>query len=291
MRSKLFVPASRPELFMKAMRSDADAISFDLEDAVLPDRKPYAREQLIALFGSDDYRQMKESSRKLVIVRINALDTHHANDDLQAVCRAGVDIVNIPKINSADDVLMAVHRIDQAKHKNGCDAPIKILANIETPTALHNASDIGGAHADVWGLQLGLGDLFEPLNIARQNDRNVHAILFALRMAAARSGVIVYDGAYTNVGNPDGFRAEAEMAKNLGYLGKTCIHPSQVALANEVFQPSPQEIEWAAKVVQATQDNPVNGAFLLEGKMIDAPFVVRAEAVLNTARRLGLLSH
>lgn len=291
MRSKLFVPSSRPELFMKAMNSQADAISFDLEDAVLPDRKAYAREKLTDFLASDEYRSVKESSRKVVIIRINSLDTSYATEDLQAVCREGVDIVNIPKINSAIDVHEAVQRIEKEKVRNGCHASINILANIETPTALLNAAEIGAAHSCVWGLQLGLGDMFEPFNIDRNSEQNLHAVLFALRMAAAASGVEVYDGAYTNVGNPDGFRAEALMSKGLGYLGKTCIHPSQVTLANEIFQPSSHEIAWALKVVQATQANQVNGAFLLDGKMIDAPFILRAQAIVNTAQKLGLIGH
>jgi citrate lyase subunit beta/citryl-CoA lyase len=274
---------------MKAMRSQADAISFDLEDAVLPDRKSYAREQLIDFLGTDDYKAVKESSKKIVIVRINPLDSTYAMSDLQAVCRDGVDIVNIPKINSSVDVHDAVQCIKKERDRNGCHSEIKILANIETPTALQNAAEIGAAHPGVWGLQLGLGDMFEPFNIDRNNHLNLHAILFTLRMAAATSGAIVYDGAYTNVGNPEGFRAEALTSKCLGYLGKTCIHPSQVAIANEVFQPSSQEIDWALKVIQATRANHLNGAFLLDGKMIDAPFVLRAETIVNTAERLGLL--
>lgn len=290
MRSKLFVPSSRPELFMKAMCSQADAISFDLEDAVLPDRKAYAREQLIDFLGSDDFRAAKESGKKMVIVRINPMDSSYAQDDLQAVCRDGVDMVNVPKINSAGDVHQAVESIEIERLRNECTAPINMLVNIETPTALGNAAEIAAAHPRVWGLQLGLGDMFEPFNIDRYCQLNLHAVLFSLRMAAATSGTIVYDGAYTNVSNPEGFRAEAQMSKSLGYLGKTCIHPSQVALANEVFQPSAQEIDWAVKVIAAAKTNRINGAFLLEGKMIDAPFVIRAEAIFQTAERLGLLS-
>lgn len=290
MRSKLFVPASRPELFPKAMASAADAISFDLEDAVLPEHKDRARQQLYELFQDHEYQQSKKAQGKIVIVRINALDTPYAQKDLQAICHEGVDIINVPKINTAEDALTSIDWILRARQNNDCQTGIKVLANIETPVALHNATAIALAHPDIWGLQLGLGDMFEPLNIARYNVHNVHAIMFSLRMAAASSGAMVYDGAYANVSDPDGFRAEALMAKSLGYLGKTCIHPSQVSIANEVFNPSEQEIEWSAKVVQAAQKNRVNGAFLLEGKMIDAPFVLRAQAILDTAARLGITS-
>jgi len=288
MRSKLFVPASRPELFHKAMASPADAICFDLEDAVRFQHKDKARQQLHDLFQNPEYQQLKKEHNKIIIVRINAFDTPHAQEDIQAICREGVDIINIPKINSAEDVLASIDLIANTRQENGCQAAIKILANIETPIALKNASAIGAAHPDIWGLQLGLGDMFEPLNITRYSQPNVHAIMFSLRMAAACSRVMAYDGAYANVEDLDGFRAEALMAKSLGYLGKSCIHPSQVPTANEVFSPTAQEIEWSAKVIQAAQDRQAHGAFLLNGKMIDAPFVLRAQAILDTAKRLGI---
>jgi len=163
-------------------------------------------------------------------------------------------------------------------------ANIGILANIETPAALANAAAIAGAHPNVWGLQLGLGDLFEPLNIARYDDRNVHATMFALRIASAQSGCMVYDSAYADVGNLDGYRREALQARSLGFLGKTCIHPSQIAVANDVFQPNEQEIAWARKVLEASSKNNINGAYLVDGVMIDAPFVARARDIIKHAR-------
>lgn len=289
MRSKLFVPASRPELFTKALASQADALSFDLEDAVLSHRKDEARTQLLAFLESDEFLQSRALPHpKTIIVRVNAFDTPYFDDDLDAVCRDGVDVVNVPKIDSPEDALKNFDGIDRARAKNGRGAPVKVLVNIESPLALCNAAAIGLAHPDIWGLQLGLGDLFEPLNIARYNERNLHAALFALRMASAASGAMVYDGAYANVADSAGFRAEALMARNLGFMGKTCIHPSQVAVANEVFSPRPEEIEWSRKVLHAAQENQTDGAFLLEGKMIDAPFVVRAQSILDAAQRLAL---
>ncbi|HWK72250.1 HpcH/HpaI aldolase/citrate lyase family protein [Pollutimonas sp. M17] len=295
MRSKLFVPASRPELFAKAMDSQADAISFDLEDSVLHERKEHARKELSALFNSEDFEQKKQATRKTVIVRINPLDTEYFAEDLKAACHASVDIINIPKIDSAADVLAFIQRLAETESSYnanaGRKAHIRILANVETPIALHNAADIAAAHSRVWGLQLGLGDMFEPLNIARYDAQNVHAIMFSLRMASARSGCVVYDSAYADVANIEGYRQEALQAKSLGFLGKTCIHPSQIRVANEVFSPTEQEVAWARKVVAAASENDVNGAYLVDGKMIDAPFVARARFIIEHARQLAATHH
>ncbi len=288
MRSKLFVPASRPELFTKALLSQADAISFDLEDSVLHDRKGYARDALKGLFDSRGFEQTKQEARKTIIVRINPLGSQYFADDLQVACHANVDIINVPKIDSAKDVLEFVEALTKAEEAwnraSNKKADIRILANIETPQALHNSADIAAAHPKVWGLQLGLGDLFEPLNIARYEPQNVHATMFALRMASARSGCIVYDSAYADVANIDGYRQEALQAKSMGFLGKTCIHPTQIKVANDVFSPTQQEIAWAEKVVSAAAKNDVNGAYLVDGKMIDAPFVARAQSIINQAK-------
>lgn len=281
MRSKLFVPASRPELFAKALKSDADAISFDLEDAVLAERKPYARAQLASLL--DD--PLLVQAGKTIIVRVNGMDTPYFLDDLQVACRAGVDMINVPKINAPEDVLACVAALTKAEQevRQPGQPPVRILANIESPAALLNAAGIAGAHERVWGLQLGLGDLFEPLDMARYDQPNVHATMFMLRMAAAASGRAVLDSAYADVANAEGFREEALLARRVGFLGKTCIHPSQVALANEAFSPTAEELAWARKVVAADARNGQNGAYMLEGKMIDAPFVQRARMIIARA--------
>lgn len=287
MRSKLFVPASRPELFVKALRSPADAICFDLEDAVLESRKQYARDELARFLATDEFQALRQEGRKSILVRVNAMDTGHTEADLAAACARGVDIINIPKAETAENVLqfVALLQAQEARASGGAEPALnaRVLANIETARAMLNAAAIAAAHDKVWGLQLGLGDLFEPLGIARDDAQNVHAVMIAMRLAAGASGKAAYDTAYTNVSNADGYRQEAWRARQLGFLGKTCIHPSQVAIANEVFSPTEQEIRWAAKVVESAEQNDVNGAYMLDGKMIDGPFIERARAILAQA--------
>jgi citrate lyase subunit beta/citryl-CoA lyase len=285
MRSKLFVPGARPELFAKALAGEADAISIDLEDAVAEERKAEARASV-----GDWLRTATQAHGKLVIVRVNAMDTPHFEADLAAVVRAGLHVLNLPKPQSADDVRAASAALARAESVNGVTDPVRLLLNIETPRALRNAAAIAGADPRVMGLQVGLGDLFETLGVDRREPSAVQQVLFAVRMAAGEAGVDAYDGAFANVRDTEGFIAEAQLARRLGYAGKSCIHPSQVALANAAFRPSDDEIAHARRVVQAAAEAQAAGlgAFLVDGRMIDKPFLLRARAIVATAQRLGL---
>ncbi|MFN6996265.1 MAG: HpcH/HpaI aldolase/citrate lyase family protein [Aquincola tertiaricarbonis] len=287
MRSKLFVPGSRPELFDKALASDADALSFDLEDAVVEPRKAEARQAL----GRFLRGTAAASAGKTLIVRVNALQTAHFEADVQAVAQPGVQLVNLPKPENVDDVRRAAAVLKAAEQANGVAEPIGLLLNIETPRALRLAAELAGADARVRGLQLGLGDLFEPLGISRRDHLAVRQVMLAVRLAAGEAGCWACDSAFADITDVAGFQAEAAVARGLGYLGKSCIHPRQVALANDAFRPTDEEIAHAVRVLQAADRAEVNGvgAWVVDGRMIDAPFVVRARAIAHTARRLGLL--
>jgi citrate lyase subunit beta/citryl-CoA lyase len=280
MKSKLFVPASRPELFAKALASEADAISFDLEDAVSESRKSEARTTL-----RDFLLAQNTHSGKTLIVRVNALDSDHFEADLDAVARTGVDLINLPKPRHAEDVRAVADALERAERANGVSSPIGLLLNVETPAALRRAFELGSAHARVKGLQLGLGDLFEPLGIARREPAAIQQAMFALSLAAGEAGVFAYDSAFADIRDQAGFRAEAQLARNLGFLGKSCIHPSQVALANEVFRPTPDELAHARRLVEAAAEADAKGlgAYVVDGKMIDAPFVRRARTIVAQA--------
>ena len=301
MRSKLFVPASRPELFDKALASAADALSFDLEDAVAPERKNQARAALAAWISSGALRN-HTGAPKTIIVRVNGLASPHFAADIAALALPGVDMINLPKPDSADAVRATATALDAAERANGVSAgisagtgadaavPIKLLINIESARALRIAHELAAAHPRVAGLQLGLADLFEPLNIDRRESTAIENAMFIVRMAAGEAGVFAYDAAFANIKDTTGFRAEAELAKRLGFIGKSCIHPSQIALANEVFRPSDTEIAHALRVVEAAlaAGQSGTGAFVVDGQMIDGPFIERARATMATAKRLGL---
>jgi len=287
MRSKLFVPGSRPELFAKALSGAADALSFDLEDAVAEERKAEARARVGELLRS----AAAQATGKTLIVRVNAIDTAHFEADIAAVVCEGLHLLNLPKAESVGQVRAGAAALEAAERANGVTRPVRLMLNVESPRGLREAAAIAQANARVAGLQLGFGDLFEPLGIARRDAANVHAAMFAMRMAAGEAGVFACDAAFADVQDAQGYLAEAEMARRLGYLGKSCIHPSQVALAHQVFRPPQAEIERALRIVEAARDAQARGvgAYMVDGRMVDGPFVRGAEAVLADARRLGLL--
>ncbi|MGJ7903252.1 HpcH/HpaI aldolase/citrate lyase family protein [Lysobacter sp. 1R34A] len=283
MRSKLFVPGSRPELFDKALAGAADALSFDLEDAVAQRDKDAARAAVAAFVASAP----AAASAKLVIVRVNDPASAHFAADIAALAHTGVALINLPKIESAQALREAVAAIEEAQAGDAAARPIRVLVNIETPRALGHAAEIAAAHPRVAGLQLGLGDLFEAEGIDRRDPANVHAAMFAVRMAAAAAGVFALDGAYADLHDDAGFSAEAQAAHRLGYLGKTCVHPRQIALAHAAFAIGADELEAARRVVAAAAAVPADdrGVFVVDGRMIDQPFLKRAQALVAAAER------
>ena len=296
MRSKLFVPGSRPELFDKALSSSADAISIDLEDAVLEARKGEARNTVGAFLRrlgtglSSELDAAGAAHGKIVIVRVNAMTTPHFIDDLAAVTWPGLHAINVPKIESSEEVQSVSDTLARLERERGIVRPIGILVNIESPRGLRRAAEIAAAGPRVIGLQVGFGDLFEPLSIDRRDREAVHHVQLAVRFAAGEAGVPAYDGAFANVGDIDGFRAESEHACRLGFAGKSCIHPSQVPVANAVFRPSDEAIGFADRVLAAWVDAERRGlgAITVEGHMVDRPLIERAHTILAAAERDGL---
>jgi citrate lyase subunit beta/citryl-CoA lyase len=287
MRSKLFVPGSRPELLAKALCGEADALSIDLEDAVDESRKTEARAAVKEFLAG-----LPADKTKTIIVRVNGLATEHFAADIEAIAGPGLDLINLPMTESADDVRRASAFIARIEKEKGIATPIGILANIETAKALRLALAIATADKRVVGLQLGLGDLLEPMGIERYNPAIILQLQLALRLAAGEAGVFAYDSAFADVKNSEALKREAEAARKLGFLGKSAIHPSQVPIINAVFRPSDEEIAHALRVLEAAQAARERGvgAWMVDGKMIDAPFAARAEAVVALARRLGLVA-
>jgi len=291
MRSKLFVPGSRPELFDKALSSSADALSFDLEDAVAESKKNEARVTLSAWMEAESVR----ASKKTIIVRVNGMDTPHFEQDVAQCVRTGLDIINLPKPESPEAVRQAVTLIERAERQNGVNLdgkqPIRILLNIETTHALRTAFELASAHPRVSGLQLGLADLFEPISVSRKEIFAVQYAMMQVKLAAAEAGVDAYDAAFADIKNTEGFQAEAGFAARLGFAGKTCIHPSQVAMANEAFRPSKEAIAHALRLLEAAKEAEAQGvgAYVVDGKMIDPPFYKSAVKLVEHAKRLGLI--
>lgn len=285
MRSKLFVPADRPAFFPKALASAADAICFDLEDSVLPAQKAQARRYLREFLATDFH------TRKAILVRVNHVRSADFAEDLSAAVFSSVSVLVLPKVEDAAEIQEAVAALLALEKMRGVEHRIAILPTIETPGGVRLAESIASADARVVGLQLGLADLFESLGI-EQNDREAaHHVRLQLRLAAGEAGIACFDSAYSNFKDEEGFLRESQMARGLGFDGKSCIHPDQIQLANRIFSPTPEEIVAAERCVEAARAATTGGlgAFALDGRMIDAPFVRRAESILQFADKIRML--
>jgi citrate lyase beta subunit len=249
---------------------------------VVESRKLEARAAVTEFLRSTEAR----TAAKSIIVRVNALGSEYFTADVQAITASTLTLVNLPKVEAAQQIDAAVAVIDRAFTNAALRPTLRVLANIESPKGLRNASEIA-AHPRVAGLQLGYADLFGPYGIERRDSQHTHSVMFAVRMAAAEAGVFAYDGAFADVKDTDGFRQEAQTARRLGFLGKSCIHPNQVALANEVFRPGAAELEQARRLLDAARNAQANGAgaFLLDGRMIDTPDIRRAELIVASGAR------
>jgi citrate lyase subunit beta/citryl-CoA lyase len=278
MRSKLFVPASRADLFAKAFASEADALSFDLEDAVEESRKPEAREALATLLGQPD----AADSGKRLIVRINASTTAHFAADVESVALAALDTVNLPMVESVDEVKALAGLLDRLESERGLERRIGILVNIESPRGLRRAAELACSDPRVNGLQIGYGDLFGPTGIDPTDFEAAQFVRMQVRFAAAEAEVAAYDGAHTNIRDLEGFRRSCAAAARLGFAGKSCIHPTQIAAANEIFMPDPAQVAHARRVVEAADEQLARGvgAFSVDGQLIDGPLIDRARALV-----------
>lgn len=294
MRSKLFVPASRPELFAKAMASAADALSFDLEDAVAADSKGMARSAMQSLLQGDGSgpapRRIGQAHQK-IIVRVNAVCSTHFEEDLKAIVSPALDVINLPMVESVQAIHDAAGMIAQLARVRQVEHTIGLLINIESPRGLRLAPQLALAHTSIMGLQIGYGDLFAPLGIASGEPSATQYVRTAVRMAAGEAGIAAYDGAFVNFRDTEGFRRDATSARALGFAGRSCIHPSQIAIANEVFMPTPTELAHALKVVQAAEAHlrAGVGAFSVDGRLVDGPFITEAQQLVALGTRLGLL--
>lgn len=280
-RSVLYMPAANERALEKAKSLPADAIIFDLEDAVAPDAKAGARPNAVAAASSGAY-----GNRELAI-RCNGLDTEWGVDDLAAAAGSGAAAVVIPKVNSVATLDMVSRMLDAAR----APAALRIWAMIETPTAIFDVRSIA-AHPRVAVLVMGTNDLARELRAALVPRRHPLVPHLATALAAAReAGKVILDGVYNDVKNLDGFRDECVQGAEMGFDGKTLIHPGQVDIANEVWAPSPQEVDYARRVIDAFDEGlrEGRGVITVDGRMIENLHVDNARRTLATAAAIAAL--
>lgn len=275
-RSVLYIPASKQRALEKAQGLAADAIIFDLEDAVAPDEKAAARATLARFVAEVDYRPRAR------IVRINGLDTPWGRDDAAAFGGLdGVDAILVPKVDTAA-VLDAVAGLTAKP----------LWAMMETARGMLNAATIA-AHPQLQGMVMGTNDLAKELGSRSRADRlPMLAGLGHCLLAAKAEGRLIIDGVYNSFKDDNGLRAECEQGRDMGFDGKTLIHPDQLAVANAVFAPSPDELALAQRQIEAFSAALAagQGVAVLDGKIVENLHVAGAEAVLAKAEAIAALA-
>ena len=285
-RSMLFLPGNNPNMLINSGSLGADAVIFDLEDAVSPDQKDAAR---ILVRNTLKYMDLKGCER---IVRINSIDTPYWQKDIDTVAPFAPELILLPKTGTAEDVRTASAYIAEAEQRLGlAQNTIGLMPLIETALGVENAFAIASADSRVQALFLGAEDLTADLQCKRTKEGQEIAYARSRLVTAARAaGVDVYDTPFTDVNDDEGIEVDTAYAKALGFTGKSSISPRHVEVINRVFSPTMAEIGYAHEVMEVIAQAKAQGkgAIALHGKMVDAPIVARAQRTLQMAAALGL---
>ena len=278
-RSVLYMPGANERALEKAQTIPADALILDLEDAVAPDAKPEARERVCAAASSGAY------GAREVAIRANGIGTPWHDADLKAIAAAGPAAVLVPKVNSAADV----QAIEAGLEKAGAPDHTAIWAMVETPAAMLDALAIASSSERLTVLVMGTNDLVKELHAARVPGRGPLQLGLGLSLLGARSaGKVILDGVYNDIKDEVGFLAECVQGRELGFDGKTLIHPGQVEGANEAFAPSVQAIEDARGLI-AAWDARESGVVTYNGRMVENLHVESAQRTLSIADAIAAL--
>ncbi|MGV8997781.1 MAG: HpcH/HpaI aldolase/citrate lyase family protein [Parvibaculaceae bacterium] len=283
-RSVLYMPGSNARAMEKARDLPADAVILDLEDAVAPDAKEEARAQVIAAVNTGGY------GKREIIIRVNGLDTPWGLADIKAAVAAKPDAILVPKINSAEDVL----RADKALSDAGAPASMQLWCMIETPLAILNiqaiAAKASSTRMSVW--VMGTNDIAKELRAAHTADRVPMLTSLGLSIIAARAyGLVALDGVYNDIKNEEGFAAICEQGRDMGFDGKTLIHPSQVLPCNKIFSPDPETVAFARLTIDAFKlpENAGKGVLKVEGRMVEILHAEIAERTVAIADAIAEL--
>ena len=278
-RSVLYMPGANARALDKARTLPTDGLILDLEDAVAPDAKDLAREQVVAAIRQGGY-----GPREL-IVRINALASPWGRADVAAVAGCGADAVLAPKIESAADVLALIAALDEA----GAAADLPVWAMVETPRAFLRLEAIAGAHSRLAVLVVGTSDLVKDLHARHSKERAETATARSLVVLAARAfGLGALDGVHLDLEDDAGLACACVQGRDMGYDGKTLIHPKQIAAANAAFGPSAQELIAAREIVAAWLDAEAagRGVVVVSGRLVEQLHVKEAERLLAIAEAI-----
>lgn len=286
-RTMMFVPGANAAMLRDAPLYGADSIMFDLEDAVSLKEKDSARVLVHSALKTFDYGNIE------IVVRINALDAGGA-EDIEAMVLAGVDVIRLPKTETAQDIIDVEAVITEVEQQN--DIPVgttKMMAAIESAEGVLNAPAIAKSSTRLIGIALGAEDYVTNMKTRRHPDGQ--ELLFARSMilhAARAAGIAAIDTVYSDVDNTEGFEAEVRLIKQLGFDGKSVINPRQIPLVNTIYAPTEKEIQNAKEVIWGIREAEAKGSGVISvnGKMVDKPIVERAERVIALALAAKLIT-
>ncbi|MBI2741523.1 MAG: CoA ester lyase [Rhodospirillales bacterium] len=275
-RSVLYMPGANTRALEKARTLPADALIFDLEDAVAPEAKEAARTNVVLAAESRAY------GKREIVIRCNGLGTPWGEADIEAIAQSGADAILVPKVESATQVTHVVSLLDTA----GAPATMAVWAMMETPKGILRAEEIAGAHPRLGLFVMGTNDLVKDMRARHTPMRLPMITALGIGMLAARAhGLAILDGVYNDIQDAEGFRAVCRQGLEMGFDGKTLIHPSQLEPCNEIFAPSAAELEMAGKIVAAFKAAQAEGkgVVTVDGRMIENLHVEQAERALALA--------
>ena len=282
-RSLIYMPGANPRVLDKARGLPADGLIIDLEDAVAPEAKEGARAIVAAALAAGGY-----GSRELIL-RVNPLDRPWGHGDLAAAATMPIDAVLLPKVESPDRVRLTVSLLDSL----GASEQLAIWCMIETPLGVLAAREIAAASPRLGALVVGTADLTKELHAVASRDRLPLITSLGLAMLAARAhGLAILDGVHLDLSDEEGFALSCRQGRELGFDGKTLIHPKQIAPANLAYAPSPEEIDWSRRVIAAHTEAAAagKGIVLLDGKLIEGLHVENARALLALAEEINRIT-
>lgn len=285
-RTMMFVPGNNPGMMQDAFIYGPDSIMLDLEDSVTMAEKDTARLLVYNALKTIDYGDTE------MVVRVNPLSTPYGKKDIEAVVKAGVDVVRMPKTETADEVREMEAEIEKVEKELGCVGRTKIMAAIESALGVVNAYAIATASKRMMGIALGAEDYCANLKTQRTPE-GIELLLArqTIVVAARAAGIDALDTVYSNLNDMETFRKEVEQIHKMGFDGKSIINPRQIDIVNEVFTPSQKAIDKAMAVVGAIKEAEKRGSgvIALNGKMVDRPVVLRAQRTIDLAVAAGVL--
>ncbi|HAE08448.1 MAG: citrate (pro-3S)-lyase subunit beta [Prevotella sp.] len=285
-RTMMFVPGNNPGMMQDAFIYGPDSIMLDLEDSVTMAEKDTARLLVYNALKTIDYGTTE------MVVRVNPLSTPYGKKDIEAVVKAGVDVVRMPKTETADEVREMEAEIERVEKEIGCLGRTKIMAAIESALGVVNAYAIATASKRMMGIALGAEDYCANLKTQRTPE-GIELLLArqTIVVAARAAGIDALDTVYSNLNDMETFRKEVEQIHKMGFDGKSIINPRQIDIVNEVFTPSQKAIDKAMAVVGAIKEAEKRGSgvIALNGKMVDRPVVLRAQRTIDLAVAAGVI--